>query len=437
MDTPIFGDTQDLRPAQMAATNQPQHTTDRLALLYRLSQDFNSSLDLNEVLDRVIDEVIKTLNAERGFIMLYEADGRQTFSVARGPDRQTIDQPQDQISQSVVDKVVGSGQPILTSDAQADSRFNMRQSVLLLGLRSILCVPLKVKEEVRGVVYADNRFEVGIFTPADLDLLSAIASIAAIAVENARLYQMAVEKGRMQRELQLAAEMQSSFLPQSVPQVPGWQFAAHWQPAREVAGDYFDFIPISDDALGLVIADVTDKGAPAALFMVFTNSVIRGAVHAGSPPAESIRSANRRICDKSTNAMFVSLFYCALSFSTGAAAWVNAGHNPPLHYSAASDSFDKLTRSGMVLGIDPDAAYEQHGLSIAPGDFLLLYTDGIIDAMDAAGREFGMARLEELVHAHRLETAAEIVARLQSAVSAHTGDITPVDDVTILLVKRG
>ena len=213
---------------------------DRLALLYRLSQTFNSSLDLNEVLNRVIDEVIEALHAERGFVMLFGPGGKQTFNVARGLDRKTIDDPQSQISQSVVQKVASEGLPILTSDAQSDSRFNMRQSVMLLGLRSILCVPLKVKEEVRGVVYADNRFEAGLFTQADLDLLSAIASIAAIAIENARLYLMAVDKGRMERELQLAREMQSSFLPQDVPQIPDWDFTARWEPAREVAGDYYD-----------------------------------------------------------------------------------------------------------------------------------------------------------------------------------------------------
>lgn len=228
----------------MAVADNAPHTGDRLALLYRLSQTFNSSLDLDEVLNRVIDEVIEILHAERGFVMLFGPDGSQTFSVARGLDRKTIDQPQFQVSQSIVRRVAGDGQPVLTSDAQADSRFNMRQSIMLLGLRSILCVPLKVKDQVKGVVYADNRFEVGIFTQADLDLLSAIASIAAIAVENARLYQMAIETGRMQRELQLAREMQTTFLPQEVPQAQGWEFAARWEPAREVAGDYYDFIPV-------------------------------------------------------------------------------------------------------------------------------------------------------------------------------------------------
>jgi serine phosphatase RsbU (regulator of sigma subunit) len=393
-------------------------------------------LDLNEVLDRVIDEVIEILHAERGFVMLFAPDGSQTFNVARGMDRKTIEQPQFQVSQSVVRKVVSEGQPILTSDAQSDSRFNMRQSIMLLGLRSILCVPLKVKDEVRGVVYADNRFEAGIFTPDDLDLLSAIASIAAIAIENARLYQLAVEKGRMQRELQLAREMQSSFLPQEIPQLPGWEFEARWQPAREVAGDYYDFIPVGPDSLGLVIADVTDKGAPAAMFMIFSNSIIRGSLHPSMSPAESIRNANRLICDKSPNAMFVSLVYALLHVETGLLTWVNAGHNAPIYYNRVEDQISPLLRTGMVLGIEPETAYEQHTLTLQSGDFLLLYTDGLTDAINSENKEFGLKRLEQLVYEHRHDSAGEIVRLLEHAVAEHSGATTPFDDITIVLVKR-
>lgn len=412
------------------------HHSDRLALLYRLSQTFNTSLDLNEVLNKVIDEVIQVLHAERGFVMLFGPGGSQTFHVARGLDRRTIDQPQFEVSQSVVQKVASTGQPILTSDAQTDARFNMRQSIMLLGLRSILCVPLKVKDEVRGVVYADNRFEVGIFTPADLDLISAIASIAAIAIENARLYQLAVEKGRMERELQLAREMQSSFLPQEIPQFDGWQFAARWLPAREVAGDYYDFIPLDEKTLGLAIADVTDKGAPAALFMVFSNSIIRGSVHAATAPADSIRNANRLIVDKSPNAMFVSLVYAALDIESGDFIWVNAGHNPPIYYNRTDDAFQKLLPTGMVLGIEQEAPYTQQKLTLQAGDFILFYTDGIIDAIDDEGHEFGTARLDGLVEIHRHEPAEELIVQLENAVAEHTGALTPFDDITLLVVRR-
>ena len=189
------------------------HSSDRLALLYRLSQTFNSSLDLDEVLNRVMDEVVATTQAERGFVMLCEPGERLVFRAARGMDQKTIDEPRFQVSRSVVERVAREGQPILTSDAQVDDRFSMRDSVLILGLRSILCVPLKIKDQVLGVVYVDNRLQAGIFGQEQLGLLNAIAASAAIAIENARLYQVAIEKGRLERELQMAHDVQASLLP--------------------------------------------------------------------------------------------------------------------------------------------------------------------------------------------------------------------------------
>ncbi|MGH2522866.1 MAG: PP2C family protein-serine/threonine phosphatase, partial [Anaerolineales bacterium] len=305
-------------------------STDRLALLYRVSQTFNSSLDLAEVLNRVMDEVIAATRAERGFLMLRDAEGRLAFRAARGLNQQTLEAPEFQISRGLVERVAHEGQPVLTSDAQSDARFSLRQSVMSLGLRSILCVPLKVKDAILGVVYVDNRLQAGLFTEADLDLLNAIAASAAIAIENARLYQLAVEKGRLERELQLAREVQASLLPRAIPNIPGWEFAARWQPAREVAGDYYDFISGDPASLGLVIADVTDKGMPAALFMALTRSIVRASALQAITPAEGITQANRLICADATNSMFVTLLYACLRPATGELAYVNAGHNPPL-----------------------------------------------------------------------------------------------------------
>jgi signal transduction histidine kinase len=162
---------------------------DRLELLYRLSQAFNSSLDLDQVLDRVMDEVIAATGAERGFVMLDEPGGQLSFRAARGMDRATIDAPEFEVSRSVVEWVAEQGQPVLTRDAQTDDLFGLRRSVKALGLRSILCVPLRIKDRVSGVVYVDNRVQAGALVPADLELLASIAASAAIAIENARLHQ--------------------------------------------------------------------------------------------------------------------------------------------------------------------------------------------------------------------------------------------------------
>lgn len=250
-------------------------TPDRLATLYRISQAFSSSLDLDEVLNRVMDEVVAATHAERGFLMLRDVRNVLRFRVARGLDQRTIEAPEFQVSQGLVERVDREGKPTLASDAQTDEWLASRNSVQLLGLHAILCVPLQVRGVPIGVIYVDNRLQAGVFSPADLELLTGIATSAAISIENARLYQIAVEKGRLERELQLAREVQASLIPRVIPSLPGWEFAALWQPAREVSGDFYDFLSVSDGRLGVIIADVTDKGMPAALFMANARSLIR------------------------------------------------------------------------------------------------------------------------------------------------------------------
>ena len=384
-----------------------------------------------------MDEVIAATHAERGFVMLRDRDQQLHFSAARGMDRQTIDDPQFQISRSVVERVAQEGIPVITSDAQSDSRFNMRQSIMILGLRSILCVPLIVKAQVTGVVYVDNRLQAGIFTQPDLELLNAIASSAAIAIENARLYQVAVEKGRLEKELQMAARVQASLMPKTLPELPGWDFAAFWKPAREVAGDYYDLIIEQSGSLGLVIGDVTDKGMPAALFMAFTRSVIRATVEQFASPAEGITLANRLISGDSPDNMFVTLFYGRLDLQTSLLTYVNAGHNPPIFYHSAERAIQYLTRTGMLIGVGLDETlYQQNNISFKPGDLIVLYTDGITEATNSQMEEFGTPRLESVVLAHFAEDSQSLIAAIGKALDDFTGSAVPSDDVTILVARK-
>jgi serine phosphatase RsbU (regulator of sigma subunit) len=420
----------------------PLEGADRLAFLYRVSETFNSSLDLDQVLNHVMDEVIAATRAERGFMVLREANDQLVFRAARGLDQQTIEDAAFQVSRSVVDKVAREGKPQFTSDAQSDRWLSARESVVILGLRSILCVPLQIRGNTIGVIYVDNRLQSGIFTPADLDLLTAIASSAAIAIDNARLYQVAVEKGRLERELQVAREVQASLLPRHTPQVAGWEFAAFWQPAREVAGDYYDFIlrtpaNVNDlsHGLGIVIADVSDKGMPAALFMALSRSTVRASVSHVPSPAEGIAQANRLICADAMNNMFVTLFYAQLDPTTSELTYVNAGHNPPLLLRAQDSQPIELTRTGMALGVLDSATFEQRSISMQPGDLVLLYTDGVTDALDAQGHEFGVERLRQFVLEHRGASAAELARSLDQAVAEFSG-AAHYDDITVVIAKR-
>ncbi|HSB90475.1 MAG TPA: GAF domain-containing SpoIIE family protein phosphatase [Anaerolineales bacterium] len=413
-----------------------QPSGDRLAMLYRISQTFNSTLDLGEVLDRVMDEVVAVTKAERGFLMLRGQDGSLVFRTARGMDQLTIEQPEFQISRGIVDRVATEGRPLLTSDAQLDPQLGERASVRLLGLRAILCVPLKLKGKVEGVVYVDSRLQSGVFSPDELELLEGIASSAAIAIENARLYQVAVEKGRMERELQVAREVQSSLIPQSAPVVPGWEFAGWWQPAHEVSGDFYDYPPFGDGHQGLLIGDVTDKGMPAALFMAHARSIVRASAAASTDPLSAIRAANTSLCAQTTNGMFVTLCLAHFEPSSGRMRYVNAGHNPPLYWEAGKKAWSPLGRSGLPLAIDTQAEYTQHTLELHPGDAMVLYTDGVTDASNLKSEFFGRERLVETLTANAGGSAAQLGDRLREALAAFTGPAPLYDDVTFLIARR-
>jgi serine phosphatase RsbU (regulator of sigma subunit) len=387
-----------------------------------------------------MDEVISAVKAERGFVMLKESGGDDgdelEFRVARGIDRQTIDDPQFQVSRSVVEKVARAGEPLLTSDAQLDSRLSGRESIMILGLRSILCAPLKVKDKVTGVIYVDNHLQAGIFTEADLELLCGIASSAAIAIENARLYQVAVEKGRMERELQVARRVQSSLIPADIPQLNGWDIAARWVPARQVSGDFYDFYPLADGVLGFVIADVVDKGMPAALFMAYSRNILRASMIGAASAKSGITNANRTMCADAAYGMFLTMVYASIQADEGDVTYLNAGHNPPLLLRTGSDDIDELTRTGMLVGIDEEAIYEQRHLSLENGDFIVFYTDGVVEAINNQEEEFGMARLKDVILAHRQESAASIILNIERDLDDFTKSSTPFDDITLIVAKR-
>jgi sigma-B regulation protein RsbU (phosphoserine phosphatase) len=417
-----------------------QPTADRLALLYRVSQAFNSSLDLDEVLTRVMDEVITATRAERGFLMLKDDGGQLVFRAARGMDQQTINAPEFQVSRGVIERVAAEGVPRLASDAQTDAALSLRASVVGLGLRSILCVPLQIKGDVIGVIYVDNRMQAGIFSHDELDLLMAIGSSAAIAIENARLYQVAVEKGRMEREMQVAFQAQSSLIPQETPQIAGWDFAALWKPARVVGGDYYDFISVpargQSPMQGIVIADVSDKGTSAALFMTMTRSIVRASIAPARSPADSIALANHLVCSDAADGMFVTLFYAQINPATGQVTYVNAGHNPPLWYRADRDQFVQIKRTGLALGMEDGSGYKEGAAQFEPGDFLFLYTDGITEAVNAHIEEFGGERLQRVLFEHRRAASAEIVAALENELNDFIGTALPFDDITLVIAKR-
>ncbi|MBU0492686.1 MAG: SpoIIE family protein phosphatase [Chloroflexi bacterium] len=413
---------------------------DRLTTLYQIAQTINSSLDLGEVLDMVMDRVIEVTGAERGFLMLMDEAGQLDFKTARRMDRADVEEPTFQVSRGIVEQVAQTGQALLATDAQFDERLSSRASILFLGVHSILCVPLRVKDRAIGLVYVDSRLHANSFDRDDLQMLETFASQAAIAIDNAQkytelqtLYRTVREKERMEQELRLAHGIQARLLPQRIPQVPGWEFAAAWQPAREVGGDFYDFIPASDEHWGLFIADVADKGVPAALFMAMARGLLwasRATVHS---PAQALAQTNRHLEANAAPGMFITACYAILDVTTGLVTYANAGHNHPL-LAHANGTVSRLGVCDTALAVLADCGYQEQQVTLRPGEALVLYTDGVTDAVDAAGARFGLDRLTGAVA--QAGGAAAVTRRIVQSVDEFSADATPFDDLTLVVVSR-
>lgn len=218
-----------------------------------------------------------------------------------------------------------------------------------------------------------------------------------MAIEAAQLYEQAIRQDRLQHEIELAHSIQESFMPERCPQLPGWQLVAEWQAARGIGGDYYDFIELDAGQLGLLIADVSDKGVAAALYMALTRTLMRVAAFAAHGPAAALGQLNRYLLDEAKSGMFVSVFYAVLDLQSGHLTYARAGHNPPILVRAADGTPIELVPPGTVLGIVDAPNLVEESLTLSPGDVLVMYTDGVTEAIDEHDQQFGETRLQEIV----------------------------------------
>lgn len=404
---------------------------EHLRTLYEITRAMNSSLDFDEVLNSVLDAMMHVTRAQRGFLMVAEDDGSLRTQVARSLDEDLADAS---YSTTIVNQVVELRQPLLTNNAQFDTRYKVGESIIAKGLRAILCAPMLVQERLVGVVYVDTSIRSGTFTQADLSLLSAVCGQAAVAIENARLYRVAVEKGRMERELQMAREIQQSLLPRQMPSLSGYQVAAHWQAAREVAGDFYDLFLLPDGTLAVVIADVADKGAAAALFMASARSMIRSHALAGFTPLETLTRTNDMIVADANDGTFVTVYYSLFRLG-GGVTHINAGHNPPAIYHHRTKQVSFLPRGGRALGWFLNNPLKPLDIQLEPGDVIIYYTDGLTDAENESGDNYGERRLADALTAAAEQNAADMLQTLVHSVDRFCAGVLPFDDLTLCVIR--
>jgi sigma-B regulation protein RsbU (phosphoserine phosphatase) len=410
--------------------------TERLASLCRIGQVINSSLVLDEVLNRVIDTLLAVTEAERGAIMLLDEQGNLVVRAARNLDRRTITADDFQTSRRLVREVALHGVPRLINDASTEQAYQSYASVVIHSLRSILCVPLKVREQIRGVLYVDNRLVGGAFTEEDLVLLSAFADQAAVAIENARLYAELAQRERLRRELEIARSIQMTLMPRQLPAVPGFALAAACVPARDVGGDFYDALRLDDGRVVLFLGDVSGKGVPAALLMGIVRTLLRSEVQRCATLVEAVRHCNRVLYDDFTNTnMFATLFLGALDPARRTLTYLNCGHCEPLLWRRATGAVESLAGDALPLGILESFGGEARTVSLHPGDVLLIYSDGFTEAKSAAGQYFGLARLQQALCASVHLPAERILDDIGTAVDQFVQNEPQSDDQTIVVLQ--
>jgi serine phosphatase RsbU (regulator of sigma subunit)/putative methionine-R-sulfoxide reductase with GAF domain len=316
--------------------------------------------------------------------------------------------------------------------------------------RLLLAFPLTVKGERLGVLLAEEPVPQQDAELASLnsnlrlrskrvEITTGISQQAALAVQNDQLLRERVDRERLEREMQLAREIQRTFLPRQVPDLPGWELNVWWRTARETGGDFYDFFALPGNRFGLVIADVADKGMPAALFMTLVRTLVRAAVRELDSPAAVLERVNDLLLPDAEQGLFVTLFYAVLDLSSGELAYANGGHNPPFWVQAYSGEISLLARSGMALGVMEGNQLEERHIQLAGGDYLIFYTDGVTDAFSPLGELFSTERLIQAVREASQAEARSAQAMLQyidAAVYAFCGDAPQQDDSTVLVVMR-
>ncbi|MCP4663083.1 MAG: SpoIIE family protein phosphatase [bacterium] len=393
-----------------------------------------SHYPLEELVELIMKLIFEAVVAERGALLLRSRAGDGDGELRMAAQRGYGEGEEVQISRTIVKEVLENQKAVLMLDAHTDERFDQAQSILLQGIRSIICVPLWNNREVIGLLYLDHRVTGQMFTENDLRLVGLIGNMAAVKIENVLLLEEQIEKKRMEEQLALGAKIQRGLLPAEIPQIPGYDLFGENQSCYEIGGDYYDFIPKGDGKLAVVIADISGKGVGAALLMAVLQASLRSLIHTAAEPAVLVEQLNRVLVESSPSNKFATLFYAELDPHTHTVEYVNGGHNPAL--VAAQGEVEELGSSGPIVGLIPEARFVSRRISLPPGGVLLLYTDGVTELTNAEGEEFETERLVELLRENRSADAGSLAQVLRDRMDDFCAAEGPEDDTTIVVVRR-
>lgn len=426
--------------SHMLLETQP---AEKLRHLLEISSNLNKTLHLDALMPKIVDNLFQLFRqADRCFVIqAEEGSNRLLPRVVRMRRARPNEEANARPSRTIVRRCLETAQAFLSDDASHDARVQLSQSVVDFRIRSVMCVPLcNAEGKAFGVIQLDTQDRGKKFTEEDLKLLFGVANQAAIALENARLHEEAVARERFRRDMELATRVQKSFLPNSLPQVPGYEFYAYYQPAQAVGGDYYGFIPLPQGRLAVALGDVAGKGISAALLMAKLSSDARFCFLAEADPGQAVAKLNDQLYPfTSPMDRFVTLAVVVLDPSQHQVTLVSAGHpSPQLVRKGGPDLQDVVPRAtaGLPLGMVEGCTYETCQVVLQPGDNLILFSDGVPDALNARNVPFAMTGLERVVQQVGAVSAAALGERIIKGVQKHAVNREPHDDITLVCLGR-
>ncbi len=406
--------------------------------LLQVAEAVNNLIDLNEILDTIVRLVPMLVGAQSAIIMIWD-EARGVF--LPGPSHGVSEMGLGLLQTLEVDReefasLVQQAARVLSPTATYYTIELPDWLKKVLGQGRANAFPLNARGQLVGmmvVALADKNGRA--FSSRRLNILNGIAHQAATAVVNNHLYREAAERQRLEQELNVAREIQASLIPQRPPEIPGCSVAAYWQAARQVSGDFYDFLPLPNGHWGIVVADVADKGVPAALFMALSRTILRTVAFSGHDPARVLERVNELIDNDSQTDLFVTMFYAIWQPETGQLVYANGGHNPPILLSR-NGAYQELHGKGMALGVLPQIQVDPVTVTLKANDTVVFYTDGVTEAINEDYDEFGLERLLIATKSARKGDAQQVVQAITHGITHHAGDTPQFDDITLVVLKR-
>jgi serine phosphatase RsbU (regulator of sigma subunit) len=371
----------------------------KLSALLEITNNLGKALSVDEILPKLLDSLFKIfVQADRGFVVMRpKADGPLVPVAIK--NRRQGDEQRARISRTIVEEAMNSRKAILSADASSDERFNMAQSIADFAIRSMICAPMIGTEgEPLGVIQIDTLNQKARFSDEDLEVLAGVASHAGMSLENAKMHEQVLAQRGLERDLDLARRMQRALLPAHPPDVPGYCFFDYYQSARQVGGDYYDYVQLPEGRFAVIVGDVAGKGVSAALLMARLSSDVRFLLASEENPAVAVEKINNGFSNADWQDKFVTMIVAVVDPTSHKLSLVNAGHMAPLlrRNGGVIEAVGEET-AGLPLGVATDLTYEAEHRTLEPGDFVTIFTDGFSEAMNADRDLYGLERLMEQV----------------------------------------